>query len=236
VTTSESRLVLWDIDQTLVELRGLGGVWFTDALLAVTGVTLKALPEFRGQTERAYTVELLTRHGVEPSEETIQRIWGELVAASERSAGVMTTRGHALPGAAVALAALAGQPGVVQSVVTGNLPEVSRHKLTAFGLHTHIDFEIGGYGSLSAHRPDLVPHAVGLAAAKHAREFPAGSVVVVGDTPKDVEAALTHGAVAVAVATGKYSEDDLRDAGARTVLRDLSDLRTVRTAILGTAP
>jgi phosphoglycolate phosphatase-like HAD superfamily hydrolase len=235
VTTSEHRLVLWDIDQTLVEMRGLGGDWFTEALVAATGVTLRAMPEFRGQTERAYTIQLLTWHGVEPAEETIQRLWTELIAASERSAGVMTTRGRALPGAAEALAAFAGEPGVVQSVVTGNLPEISRHKLTAFDLHSHIDFEIGGYGSLSAHRPDLVPHAVGLATTKHAREFPAESVVVVGDTPNDVEAALSHGAVPVAVATGKYSEDELRDAGARTVLRDLSDLRAVRTAILGTA-
>jgi phosphoglycolate phosphatase-like HAD superfamily hydrolase len=191
------------------------------------------MPVFGGRTERAITMELLTAHGLDPDEETIQRLWAELVLAAEEAGPAILERGRALPGAAAALSSLAGEPGVVQSLVTGNLPEVSRHKLTPFALHTHLDYEIGGYGSLSAYRPELVPRAVELAAAKHGHAFPPESVVVIGDTPHDVEAALRHDAVSVAVATGQFSADELRDAGAHTVLADLADLGAVRTAILG---
>jgi phosphoglycolate phosphatase-like HAD superfamily hydrolase len=138
-----------------------------------------------------------------------------------------------LPGAAEALTAFAAHGGVVQSLVTGNLPEISRHKLAAFDLLEHLDLEIGGYGTLSVHRPDLVPHAVGLAAGKHGTPFDADAVVVIGDTPNDVKAALAHGAVSIAVATGLYSADDLRAAGAHVVLPDLADTDAVRTAVFG---
>ena len=121
----------------------------------------------------------------------------------------------------------------VQSLVTGNLPEISRHKLAAFDLLEHLDLEIGGYGTLSVHRPDLVPHAVALAAAKHGTPFGADAVVVIGDTPNDVKAALDNGALAIAVATGLYTAEELQAAGAHTVLPDLTDINAVRAAVLG---
>jgi phosphoglycolate phosphatase len=229
------RLVLWDIDQTLVDLRGLGLAWYTEALAEVVGVELRELPNFGGRTERAISTELLRTHGIEPTEETVRKLWLALIAASERAAATLHEGGKALPGAAAALTAFAEHGGVVQSLVTGNLPEISVHKLTAFGLHEHVDFEIGGYGSLSVHRPDLVPAAIGRASVKHGTEFEPSSVVVIGDTPHDVQAALDHGAVAVAVATGHFEADVLTDAGAHTVLPDLTDLAAVRAAVLGTA-
>ncbi|MGA6168499.1 HAD family hydrolase [Amycolatopsis magusensis] len=224
------RLVLWDIDLTLVDLRGLGGRWYTDALLAVTGTSLRELPSFPGRTERAITTEILTAHGIEPTDELIQRMWRELVRLSERGRATLAEFGHALPGAALALSTLAGQ-GVVQSLVTGNLPEIALHKLAAFDLHDHLDLEIGGYGTLSAHRPDLVAHAIERASAKHGRPFAPEVVAVVGDTPHDVTAALAHGAIAVGVATGRHSAEELADSGAHTVLTDLSDTPAVIRAL-----
>ncbi|WP_228713882.1 HAD family hydrolase [Prauserella endophytica] len=231
MTASPTRLVLWDIDLTLVDLRGLGGSWYTEALASVAGIALEAMPRFAGRTELAITTELLTAHGIEPHDKLVKRVWRELVALSTRSLPTLTGRGRALPGAEDALAALAGH-GVVQSLVTGNLPEIAEHKLSAFGLHTHIDFGIGGYGSLSAHRPDLVERAVALASAKHDTTFVPGSVAVVGDTPHDVESALRHGAIAVGVATGWYGEDELRASGAHVVFGDLSDTAAVLAALL----
>ncbi|WP_307795727.1 haloacid dehalogenase-like hydrolase [Amycolatopsis sp. 195334CR] len=226
------RLVLWDIDLTLVDLRGLGGRWYTDALLAVTGTRLRELPSFPGRTERAITADILTRHDVEPTDELIQRMWRELVRLSERGRATLTEFGHALPGAALALSTLAGQ-GVVQSLVTGNLPEIALHKLAAFDLHGHLDLEIGGYGTLSAHRPDLVAHAIAQASEKHGLAFAPEAVAVIGDTPDDVTAALEHGTVAVGVATGKHSADELAEAGAHHVLTDLSDTDAVVLALTG---
>ncbi|MDT8915401.1 HAD hydrolase-like protein [Amycolatopsis sp. PS_44_ISF1] len=232
-TTRAHRLVLWDIDHTLVDYSGVGLRWYTEALLTATGTELSAEPDFGGNTERAISGALLASHGIEPDEETIQRLWAELIAISARESATLHERGRALDGAAASLAAVAGHGGVVQTLVTGNLPEISGHKLAAFDLDEHLDLAIGGYGSLSAHRPDLVPHAVSAASAKHATTFAPETVVVVGDTPEDVRAALDHGAVSVAVATGRYSADELRTAGAHTVLPDLRDLDTVRRAVLG---
>jgi phosphoglycolate phosphatase-like HAD superfamily hydrolase len=230
---TKTRLVLWDIDHTLVDYTGLGATWYAAALAATTGAELTTYPDFGGRTERAISTDLLIAHDIEPTEELLQELWKALIAESERAVEHLPTSGRALPGAAAALTAFAGHGGVVQSLVTGNLPEISRHKLAAFGLDEHLDLEIGGYGTLSAHRPDLVPHAVAQAVAKHGTPFAADAVVVIGDTPNDVEAALAHGAIAIAVATGHYPAAELRAAGAHTVLPDLADTEAVRTAVFG---
>jgi phosphoglycolate phosphatase len=230
---TKTRLVLWDIDHTLVDFAGLGAAWYAAAFTAATGATLRVHPVFGGRTELATTTELLTANGFEAAQETVQALFKALVAESERAMHRFAAEARVLPGAAEALTAFAGHDGVVQSLVTGNLPEISRHKLAAFDLLEHLDLEIGGYGTLSVHRPDLVPHAVALAAAKHGVPFGADAVVVIGDTPNDVKAALDNGAVAIAVATGLYTAAELRAAGAHTVLPDLADLDAVRAAVLG---
>lgn len=222
-------LVLWDIDLTLIDARGLGHTWYRTALQAVTGLKLVHVPSFPGRTERAITLELLALHDLEPTDELVDRLHKELVAVATREADLLPAHGHALPGAAAVLEALAGHENVVQSLVTGNLVEIARFKLAAFGLDTHLDFEIGGYGTLSEHRPELVLEAVRLAGAKHGKQFAA---VVVGDTPHDVDAALHHGALAVGVATGRSSAAELAKAGAHVVLDDLSDTEAALAAIL----
>ena len=233
MTSSAHRLVLWDIDQTLIDLRGAGKGWYRQVLADVTGRAMTRMPDFFGRTERAITAEVLTLHGVEPTEELIQRMWAGLAAVSEAALPELAERGLALPGAGTALAGVAARGGALQSLVTGNLREVAWHKLSAFGLHTHLDFEIGGYGHLSADRPDLVAYAVDRAHATHGMRFEPTSVVVIGDTPHDIDAARAHGAVAVGVATGRFGEDALRDAGAQVVLRDLTDTDRVLAAVFG---
>jgi phosphoglycolate phosphatase len=227
------RLVLWDIDLTLVDLRGLGGGWYAQALADVAGVTLREVPTFPGRTERAITMEVLAAHAIEATDETIRRMWERLVAIATEARPTLAEQGLALPGAAAALEAIAAEATLVQTLVTGNLPEIAMHKLAAFDLHTHLDFDIGGYGSLSAQRPELVAHAVRSAATKHGTPFASDAVVIIGDTPHDVDAALHHGAVAVGVATGRHSEQELRDSGAHVVLTDLSDTAAVLAAVLG---
>jgi phosphoglycolate phosphatase-like HAD superfamily hydrolase len=119
---------------------------------------------------------------------------------------------------------------VVQSLVTGNLPVLAGYKLAAFDLHHHIDFEIGGYGSLSEHRHDLVAAAIRQAGDKHGTTFE--SVVVIGDTPHDVAAGLHHGTTAVGVATGRYTVEELTAAGAHVAFPDLSDTSSVVRTLL----
>ncbi|MEU4803391.1 haloacid dehalogenase-like hydrolase [Actinosynnema sp. NPDC023587] len=222
-------LVLWDIDLTLIDARGLGRTWYRTALHAVAGLELVHTPTFPGRTERAITRELLLAHDLEPTEELISRLHTELIGVATREHTELPTAGRALPGAAEALAALALREDVVQSLVTGNLVEIARFKLAAFGLDRHVDFEIGGYGTVSEHRPALVLEAMRLASAKHAEDFTA---VVIGDTPHDVDAALHHDAFAIGVATGRSTAAELRAAGAHVVLADLSDTAAVLAAVL----
>ncbi|TWP50161.1 haloacid dehalogenase [Lentzea tibetensis] len=224
-------LVLWDIDRTLVHLGGLGLNWYRDALTAVAGVELTHLPSFGGRTEQAISRDILRLHGVAPTDELVASLHAELVAAADRDATRIGSHGRALPGASEALAGLAAVAGVVQTVVTGNLPTIARQKLTPFGMDAHVDFSIGGYGSLSEFRPDLVTEALRLATAKHG--VAAASVVVIGDTEHDVEAALHHGFRAIGVATGSCGADELRAAGAHAVFADLSDTDEVLSAVLG---
>lgn len=228
--SSERRLVLWDIDHTLVDAAGLGRAWYESALRSM-GTELHTHPDYGGRTERAISTDALTLHRMEPSEENIQQLWKHLTRESDGTRQSLAETGRALDGAAAAIAEL-DRLGAVQTLVTGNLPEISLHKLAAFGLEQHLDLAIGGYGTLSVDRPDLVSHAIRAASAKYGT-FAPDQVTVVGDTPNDVHAALANGVTAVAVATGRYDAEQLTAAGAHVVLPDLADLDVVREALLG---
>lgn len=225
------RLVLWDVDLTLIDARGIGTDWYRRALAEVTGLGLRHVPDMAGKTELAITGEVLAAHDVEAAADTVDAMFTALNTAVAADRDGLSLRGNAMPGAARALAALDETPGVLQGLVTGNLPEVAFHKLDAFGLHRHVDFDIGGFGSDSVHRHDLIAAAVRKAGTKHGREFAPDAVVVVGDTPRDVAGALRHGAVAVGVASGRNGEDELREAGAHVVLPDLTDTGAVLAAV-----
>lgn len=225
-------LVLWDVDLTLVDYSGIGKKWYRTALANVFGMEMTHLPEFPGRTERAITRELLVAHGVDGGDEVLTRMFAELVSISQAAADDMRSLGRALPGAGEVLSALDGRTDVVQSLVTGNLPEVADAKLRPFGLDRHVDLEIGGYGAISEHRRDLVADAISRASVKHDREFAPTSVVVLGDTPEDVTAALHHDTIAIGVTTGRHGSAELTEAGAHHVLDDLSDTEAVLAAVL----
>ena len=221
--------MLWDIDLTLVDYSGIGRRWYADALSAVVGVPLKHLPSFPGRTERSLAREFLAAHDSSQSDEQVERFFAALTEQAEQDRPDLPTLGRALAGAPEILAELAVREGVVQSLVTGNLPVLANYKLAAFDLHHHIDFETAGYGSLSEHRHDLVAAAITQSSAKHG-EF--DSVVVVGDTPHDVAAGLHHGTTTVGVATGRFTATELAESGAHVTLPDLADTPTVVRALL----
>ena len=123
-----------------------------------------------------------------------------------------------------ALKAVAGLPGIVQSLLTGNCVENARTKLGVFGLDGAVDLDVGGYGSAAVVRGELVATAQGEAAGRYGFDPARDATVLVGDTPLDVAAGLTGGAWVVAVATGRSAPAELRSAGADEVLPDLTDL------------
>jgi phosphoglycolate phosphatase len=230
-------LVLWDIDQTLLTANGTGARLYENALRQMYGRDLpQASTSMAGRTDTAIALEILSLAGVPEPAEQVRPFQDFMAARADEMADDLRARGRALPGAAEALAALAlaqRDGDVVQSLLTGNLPEFARVKLAAFGLAEHLDLTIGAYGDLSAIRADLVDVARSRAAAVHGCDFPGRQTVLVGDTPSDVEAALLTGASAVAVATGHFTMAELAAAGAHVVLPDLSDTPVVVEAILG---
>lgn len=137
--------------------------------------------------------------------------------------------GTTLPGATAAVEALGSRGDILQSVLTGNLEGIGRIKVTELGLDKHLDLSSAAFGDAHTVRSDLVAHARDRAEAAHGTRFEGRSMIIIGDTPLDVEAASAHGAFAVAVATGKYSVADLAAVGADAVLPDLLELDLLLT-------
>ncbi|HEX3590839.1 MAG TPA: haloacid dehalogenase-like hydrolase [Pseudonocardiaceae bacterium] len=225
-------LVLWDIDLTLLDLRRLGGRWFQRALADVTGGRMGQVPSFAGRTDRWIATRMLESAGVEPTDDLIDRLHAEVIRLATADQERMAEVGVVLPGVPTVLKELAGRPDVVQTLVTGNLRPVAKLKVATFGLDEYLDLEIGGYGGTSERRSVLVDEALTAAERRHGSRFTGSSVVVVGDTPHDVDAALEHGARAVAVATGRFTAAELTASGAHVVLPDLGDTTRALDAIL----
>jgi phosphoglycolate phosphatase-like HAD superfamily hydrolase len=230
------RLILWDIDGTLVQAGEVGRDIFTEAFQAVLGqapdqVTAKALV-MAGRTDPEIALEFLAAHEVE-GERHLPAFSEALVSALAAKAAVIRERGRALAGARDILDALDRTDGVVQSLLTGNVQPNALLKLASFELDGHLDFEVGGFGSDHHHRPSLVEVARAKAERKYGTSFPGTATVLVGDTPLDVAAGRAGGARVVAVATGPYRAGELRSTEADAVLEDLRTTEDVLRAILG---
>ncbi|MHC5908155.1 HAD family hydrolase [Streptomyces sp. S6] len=210
--------VLWDIDHTLIDNAGVSKEIYAAAFTALTGFAPAGPARTEGRTDRLIMRELLLRHDVpEPRWELVQ---AALTQAGQERFEELRTRGTALPGAFDALKAVAEHGSWVSSVLTGNIAANARVKLAAFGLDSHVDLAIGAFGADGVQRPELVAVARERIRLAYGTEAP---VVLIGDTPRDVEAALATDSHVVAVATGVHSREELADAGAEFVLPDLSD-------------
>ena len=231
------RLVLWDIDGTLVQAGEVGRDIFSEAFQTVLGrapdqVKARALV-MAGRTDPEIALEFLTAHEIAEGASHLPAFGEALVRALAARAALIRERGRALPGAREALAALAGTDGVVQSLLTGNLQPNALLKLASFELDGYLDFDVGGFGSDHHHRPSLVEVARAKAEAKYGTAFEGTATVLVGDTPLDVAAGRAGGARVVAVATGPYRVEELEATGADAVLEDLRDTGAALAGILG---
>jgi len=235
-------LVLWDIDYTLVNARGVGSELYTRVFTSRYGRPLPQPGSMAGRTDRAIAREVLALAGLDGHDGTdgldqelqlFQDALNDTAPAFAARARQVVT---ALPGASAALAglaALAPGQGPVQSLLTGNIRPMAEIKLAAAGLTRHLDLEVGSYGDQHEIRAELVAPARAAAAAAYGQDFGGTATVLIGDTPLDVAAALATGARAVGVATGHFSTADLAAAGAHAVLPDLTGTAAVVSAVLG---
>lgn len=233
------RLVLWDVDYTLVDADGVGRELYRIAFREMFGGQVPLLPPgwMAGRTDRAIAVEVLTLARVAEPRCQVSAFHAVMSRHAAGLAALARERVRALPGAALALAALAAADGqIVQSLLTGNIRALAEVKLGPPDLTGHLDLDAGAYGDAHEIRAELVPVARRNAALAYRHDFGGEATVLVGDTPLDVQAALETGARAVGVATGSYSSAELAAAGAHAVLPDLTDTTQVLAAILGQPP
>jgi phosphoglycolate phosphatase len=231
------RLVLWNIDLTLLDVGRVSRDAYADAFRRVTGRPLAALPQVAGRSDSEIFFESLYLNDVPTGEdevadaELLARYCWELEAAFALRQDELLQQGRLLPGALDAVTAAAGLPGMVQTVLTGTIKPNAAAKLRAFGLDRFFDLEIGGYGSDAYPRGSLLLLVKNQAAAKYGSPDADESAVYIADSVRDVEAAAIGGARCIAVATGRSTAPELRDAGADLVLTDLSDTNQVIAAI-----
>jgi len=217
------KLVLFDIDGTLVLTGGAGLRAMNRALEDTLGHAngLDGIP-VAGRTDWSILVDAVTKVGREIDDDLFATLRDRYLAnlaieIEHPGKGPKAV----MPGIRELLDALTSRADVLVGLLTGNFEEGARIKLGYFDLWRY--FACGAFGGDAADRNALVPVAVGRARACGLPHIAAADVVVIGDTPHDVACAHAAGAVAVAVATGAHTVDQLRETGAEIVVADLSD-------------
>jgi phosphoglycolate phosphatase len=233
---SPRRLVLFDIDGTLLSTDGAARRAFRRAMLDVYGATGPIDGhDFGGKTDPQIARELLRLHGLEDAaiDAGLARLWAGYLDELSRELDRPGQRSRLMPGVAELVDALEERAaaGVVLGLLTGNIRAGAELKLRSVGLHGR--FPVGAFGSDSERRDELPAVAVRRARDYSGHSFGGRDVVVIGDTPADVTCGRSLGVTAVAVATGRFPADALRDAGADVVLQDLSDTTGILDILLG---
>jgi phosphoglycolate phosphatase-like HAD superfamily hydrolase len=219
-------IALFDLDSTLLRL-AVNREVLAEALDIATGVPgLLDRIDFNGHTDRWLCTEAARVAGLatEGLYARYERAYTEILRAA-----LATLPDTALPGAAALLAALAARDDVVLGLATGNTRRNAALKLAHAGLDAWFGAPPrGGFGDVHEERADLVR-----AGARACGHVDGDRLVVVGDTVHDVRGARAAGAVAVAVATGHVSVDELRAAGAESALPSLEHTAVALAAVIG---
>lgn len=232
-----NRLVLWNVDLTLVDVAIVTREAYAEAFRVVTGRPLVKLAPAMGRPDSEIVFETLAVNGIVAEDDHLPRFLSALAVAFADRHKRLAKDGRMMPGAKDALKAVSRLDGVVQSVLTGTIKGNAVHKLKAFGLDKYIDFEIGGYGEEVYPKATLLQVAQGRAKERLGTPFTPANTVVIGDSTRDVQAARIGGAAMIGVASGRSMAAELREAGADIVLPDLSNASEVVAAVAGlTAP
>lgn len=226
---TRQRTILFDIDNTLLNTGGAGGHAMNRAFAELFGVDdgFRKI-EFSGRTDLFILQGALKDGAIDggPHEHMAAFLsaYTRLLPAS-----LVERKGHVMPGFPQLLDLLR-EAGARIGLATGNFSEGARLKLEFYELAGH--FAGGGFGEVSLDRSEVVAAAI--------REVADGTqpedILVVGDTPHDITAALANGAIGVGVATGNYSALELRESGAQITFEDFSDHESAAAQLLTFEP
>jgi len=218
-------LLLFDIDGTLV-WGGPAKMAFGQAMLETFG-TMGPIEthSFGGKTDPQIARELLLKTGMENGdiEAGFSALWDRYTGYLEER--LASSPMDVLPGVASLLEALGSFDDVGLGLLTGNIVRGAELKLRSAGLQDH--FRMGSYGSDHEERDELAEIALRRAKETWGVAFEPRDVLVVGDTPRDVQCGQAVGATTVAVATGHHGIQSLVAAGADHVLDDFRETAEV---------
>ena len=216
------KLVLYDIDGTLLISRGIGREAKRQAMLECFGMTGDLDNHvFGGKTDWRIVAELLAPYGVTCADVGRAMPTYEAVMAKHMRAIVSRYQAEAVPHALELVGALRERDDALVGLVTGNTSKTAAIKLEMAGFDPAW-FPVGAFGNESAERDDLTRLALQRARDQAGRAINGGDVVVIGDTPEDIKAARAIDAIAVAVCTGYVSRDQLISCDPDFLLADLS--------------
>jgi phosphoglycolate phosphatase-like HAD superfamily hydrolase len=218
----EMKLLLFDIDGTLVNTGGAGRKALDLAFREVCTVT-DAFSGIRmsGKTDVQIIREGLTLHKLSSGDGVVPRVVDSYLRNLRRE--IDNPARYIYPGMKEALDTLRALEGVGLGLITGNMEEGARVKLEPFGLNPY--FPTGAFGSDSEDRNLLLPRARERFEEHTGMRVSYVDCVVIGDTPRDIESAKPYGARSVGVATGTYSPEELTEAGAGLVVENMTRLQ-----------
>ena len=225
------RLVLFDVDGTLITDRGAARQAYETALHEVYGYSgdLRRY-DFSGRTDPQITHMVLGDAGLSSGDidSRMPALWERYLAALARNA--TADRVHALPGIPKLLESLSARPDVMLALLTGNIEPGARLKLAPPALNGYFPF--GAFGSDSPRREELPPIAVERASQIDGHRFRGRDVVIIGDSIYDVRCGTPHDATTIAIASGKTSAETLQAEGPHYFFHSAEDLDAVLGAIL----
>jgi phosphoglycolate phosphatase-like HAD superfamily hydrolase len=214
----KKKLILYDIDGTLVNTGGAGTRSMNYAFHKLFGIedAFRDIP-MAGKTDFQIMREGLKAHGFPYIDGNVDKMMHGYLEFLQKE--ISNPHKHLMPGILESLEVLK-KMGMSLGLLTGNLEQGASIKLGAFGINRY--FLDGAYGSDDEDRDKLLPVAIKKFAEK-GHEFAAKDCIVIGDTPRDVQCAKVHGAQCIAVATGPYSKEDLLNTEADIVLDSMEN-------------
>ena len=229
MASSPATLVLWDIDNTLLYTGGAGSIAMRRAFHDLYGIDdAFGRVEFSGRTDTAIFRDAARMHGIDESHLDAEQARFLDAYVPHLASALKSTDGSLMPGVAAVLDALSARADVLQALGTGNFRRGGELKLRHYGIDVYFPGLPGGFGEDSESRDVVIGGAI-----ERLSNGAKPRVVVIGDTPHDVTAALANGAYALAVATGRDSVADLLACGAHAAVVDLSDIDRVLSIIFG---
>jgi len=227
------RIVLFDIDGTLLRSGGAGRASMERALTEVFGSAGSTEYNYGGKTDRQIVRDLMRREGF--TDEAIDAQMDQLLEsyvsglATELGSGNRTML--VLDGVLELLDALEQEEHVVVGLLTGNIELGARAKLTAAGLDP-VRFRVNAFGSDHELRPELPAVAQRRASELLGTDVQGNRLVIIGDTPADIQCGEAIGARAIAVATGGYSVEQLAAYEPYALFESLADTSAVLSSIM----